>query len=87
MTVSKQRRGEKEEEEKGRGGKEEEEERENLIPKATIVSFYPHSRCLKHIETVDPADPFTTLELQNPRHDVSELHKNCRSPDLEALKL
>ena len=34
-----------------------------------------------------PTDPFTTSELQNPSHDVSELHKNCRSPDLEPLKL
>ena len=34
-----------------------------------------------------PTDHFTTLELQNPPHDVSELHKKCRSPDVEALKL
>lgn len=27
------------------------------------------------------------LELQNPSLDVPELHKICRSPDLEALKL
>ena len=36
---------------------------------------------------VSPTDPFTTLELQNPSHDVSELHEICRSPDLKALKL
>ena len=34
-----------------------------------------------------PTDPFTTSVLQTPRHDVSEIHKIRRSPDLEALKL
>ena len=34
-----------------------------------------------------PTDPFTILELQNPSHDVPELRKSRRSPDLEALKL
>ena len=34
-----------------------------------------------------PTNFFTTLELQNPSHDVSELHKIRQSPDLEALKL
>ena len=32
-------------------------------------------------------DPFTTLELQNPSPDVSELNMLHRYPDLEALKL
>ena len=32
-------------------------------------------------------ETFTTLELQNPRHVVAELHKFLRSPDLEALQL
>ena len=34
-----------------------------------------------------PTDTFTTLELQNPSRDVPELHKNCRSPNFEALEL
>ena len=34
-----------------------------------------------------PTDPFTTLELQNLLHDVTELCKIRRSPNLEALKL
>ena len=34
-----------------------------------------------------PTDPFTILESRNPSHDVSELHKIRKSPDLEALKL
>ena len=36
---------------------------------------------------VYPTSPFTTLKLQNPSHDVSELHKVRRSTDFEALKL
>ena len=35
----------------------------------------------------NPTDPSTTPELENPSHDVSELHIIRRSPDLEALKL
>ena len=31
--------------------------------------------------------PFTILELQNPSHDVLQLHNIRRSPDFEALKL
>ena len=38
-------------------------------------------------EASDPTGSFTTLELQNPLHDVPELHNIHRSPDLEALKL
>ena len=34
-----------------------------------------------------PTDPFTTLELHNPLHGVTELHKIGRFPDFEALKL
>ena len=34
-----------------------------------------------------PTNPFTILELQNPSHDIPELHKIRWSPDLEALKL
>ena len=34
-----------------------------------------------------PTNPFTILELQNPSHDVPELHKVPRSPDVEARKL
>ena len=34
-----------------------------------------------------PTDSFTTLKLQNPSHDVSELYKICRSSDAEAIKL
>ena len=34
-----------------------------------------------------PTHTFTTFELRNPSHDVLELHKFRRSPDLEALKL
>ena len=34
-----------------------------------------------------PTNPFTILELQNPSHDIPELHKIRRSPDREALKL
>ena len=34
-----------------------------------------------------PTNPFTILELQNPWHDVPQLHKMRRSPDLQALKL
>ena len=34
-----------------------------------------------------PTDPFTTCGLQNSSIDFSELHKMCRSPNLEALKL
>ena len=33
-----------------------------------------------------PTGPVTTLELQNPSHDASELYKMCISPDFEALK-
>ena len=33
-----------------------------------------------------PTDPFTILELPNPSHDVSELHKIRRSTDFEALE-
>ena len=32
-------------------------------------------------------DPFTTLELQNPSHEVIEQRKIRRSPDFQALKL
>ena len=34
-----------------------------------------------------PTDPFTTLELQNPLHDVPEIHKIRQFPDLEAIEL
>ena len=34
-----------------------------------------------------PTDPSTTLELENPSHDVSDIRQVCRSPDLEALEL
>ena len=33
-----------------------------------------------------PTDPFTTFDLQNPSHDILELHTIRRSPDFEALK-
>ena len=33
---------------------------------------------------IDPTDAFT---IQSPLHDVSELHKIRRSPEVEALKL
>lgn len=32
-----------------------------------------------------PTDLFTTMEPQNPSHDVFELHKIRRTPDLEVL--
>ena len=35
----------------------------------------------------DPTDPLTKLELHNPLHEVPELHKILRYPDLGALKL
>ena len=35
----------------------------------------------------DPTNLFTILELQNPLHDVPEVHKIPQSPDLGALKL
>ena len=35
----------------------------------------------------NPAGPFATFKLQNPSRDVPELHKICRSPDLNASKL
>ena len=34
-----------------------------------------------------PTSPFTILKLENPSHDVPELHKIRRSTDLEPLKL
>ena len=34
-----------------------------------------------------PTDPFAILKLQDPSHDVPELHKTSRSPECEALKL
>ena len=34
-----------------------------------------------------PTNPFVILELQNPSHDIPEVHTIHRSPDLEALKL
>ena len=34
-----------------------------------------------------PTSPFTILELQNPLHDVPNLHKTRRSADFEDLKL
>ena len=34
-----------------------------------------------------PTNPFKILELPNPSHDVPELHRIRRSPDLEAPKL
>ena len=34
-----------------------------------------------------PTDPFTNLELLNPWHDVPELHKIYRYPNIEALKM
>ena len=36
---------------------------------------------------IHPIDPFTILELNDSSHEVLELHKICRSPDLEALEL
>ena len=44
-------------------------------------------RCFNSGEIRYPTDPFTTLELQNPSRDVSELLREFRlSPDIEALK-
>ena len=34
-----------------------------------------------------PTDPFPTLELKHPSHDVSELYEMSWSPNCEALKL
>ena len=34
---------------------------------------------------IDPTNSFTILELQNPSHDVPELHTIRESPDFEAL--
>ena len=50
------------------------------------LSFYSgHSLMKKYIKP--PTNPFTILEHQNPSHDVPELHKIRRSPDLKALKV
>ena len=47
-----------------------------------------NGKVVKVVEKLDfPTDTSTTLELQNPSLDVSDLHKIFRSPDLEALKL
>ena len=44
------------------------------------VTEKPSHECAgKH----NPTDPFTTLELQNPSHDVSALHQISRALDLE----
>ena len=48
----------------------------------TKVHFFP-----KLLFAFYPTNPFKALELQNPLHDVLELHKIRRSPDVEALKL
>lgn len=34
-----------------------------------------------------PTDLFTTLELEDPSHDIFELHATCQIPDFEATKL
>ena len=34
-----------------------------------------------------PTDPLTILKLQNPLHDVPELHKILRTTDVEAPKV
>ena len=51
-------------------------------PTTTILSFFPLL-----VGTGCPTDPFTNLELQNPSHDVRELHEIHLSPDHEDLKL
>ena len=50
-----------------------------------LLYFMLNSRFLNNF--CSPTDPFTILMLQNPSHDVPELHKFHQSLDLEALKL
>ena len=42
---------------------------------------------VEHNLTTYPTYSFTILELQNPLHDVPEVHEIHQSPDREALKL
>ena len=44
-------------------------------------------KCVGECVPYVPTDTYTTLKLQNPLHDIPELHNLRRSPDLEALKL
>ena len=56
----------------------------------TNLSYYYYvasSQVCVSSRGLNPTNPFTILELQNPSPDVSELHKIRRSPDREALKL
>ena len=50
------------------------------------LSSYFHLR-RGSLKTLDPTYPFTTLELQNPSHDVTEQHNIPRSSDLEAIQM
>ena len=54
-----------------------------------LVSSYDENRWdgMRFSNHSCPNDPFTILELQNPSHDIRELHKFRRSPDFEAQNL
>ena len=49
-----------------------------------LMSLYG---CSAAAAALYPTDPFTGSELQNPSHDVLEIHIVRRSPVREALKL
>ena len=51
------------------------------------LDFNRLGECIHAQQPGYPTSPFIILELQNPSHDISELHTIHRSPDLEALKL
>ena len=60
-----------------------------LSQKELVLKHVPTCALCQHHKSPGPlanlTDPFTNLELQNPSHDVPELHKICQSPDLKAL--
>ena len=58
-----------------------------VIIKLSALSNYQGKKGYLSDESMRPTDPFTTMELQNPVHDVPELCNARQSPDIKALKL
>ena len=66
----------------------------DLTKYQSIYEFYyvqnPLTKTKMHISLticIDPTEPFTTFDLQNPSHGVSALYKIRRSPDLKRSKI
>ena len=58
-----------------------------ISPLSPTLNSLISDRTFHNLKAKYPTNPFTISKLQNSSHDVPELHKIRRSPDLEALKL